>query len=599
MFKIKKESLAKIFFHDLKNKLFSIKFNLFLLLNKKLSPEKEKDILKKISITTEESIDLVLDYLELEQYKKDKFLHYENINLGEMIQKIINELQSEIEKKNIKIYFNKKDYYIKADEKWLKKAIYNLIHNAVKYNKQNGKIFILINDEQKNFLLTIKDTGIGISEEKKAYIFKRYFTTDKTGSGIGLNFVKAVIKTLGGKIYFESGKEKGTSFYILLPKVAKKVKIQRLALAMSSFLLVISVSINYFFCFFPQNIKYTINHNTKIAMLENGVFIKSHLNDKYKIKAYKNLFSNKFKTEITLLVADTYIKTNGNKIKIITPNITFKNIGTEFETDVNKKTSVSVFDGKIKAKEFIIPKNKGMIVSNKLKIVKLPKKIEKVFENSDKTIKINWISDYTNFRIYLLKDNNISTFKEINTNKKTITLENLPDGLWIGKIQAVKNNLYSPFKKFKFISLINYYKALTEYQTNNIPLAKTYLKKSIKTVKNASYKPYYLYGLILLKENKNGFNYAKKAYEIERNNDTLHLLATYYFKQKKYKKVINILPKNSNNHKINLLLAKTYIKLNNIKKAKNFLYKILEQKDDKTAEKLLKSLKPTLIIEGK
>lgn len=171
MFKIKKESLAKIFFHDLKNKLFSIKFNLFLLLNKKLSPEKEKDILKKISITTEESIDLVLDYLELEQYKKDKFLHYENINLGEMIQKIINELQSEIEKKNIKIYFNKKDYYIKADEKWLKKAIYNLIHNAVKYNKQNGKIFILINDEQKNFLLTIKDTGIGISEEKKSIYF--------------------------------------------------------------------------------------------------------------------------------------------------------------------------------------------------------------------------------------------------------------------------------------------------------------------------------------------------------------------------------------------------------------------------------------------
>lgn len=368
---------------------------------------------------------------------------------------------------------------------------------------------------------------------------------------------------------------------------------------MSSFLLVISVSINYFFCFFPQNIKYTINNNTKIAMLENGVFIKSHLNDKYKIKAYKNLFSNKFKTEITLLDADTYIKTNGNKIKIITPNITFKNLGTEFETDVNKKTSVSVFDGKIKAKEFIIPKNKGMIVSNRLKIVKLPKKIEKVFVNSDKTIKINWISDYTNFRIYLLKDNNISTFKEINTNKKTITLENLPDGLWIGKIQAVKNNLYSLFKKFKFISLINYYKALTEYQTNNILLAKTYLKKSIKTIKNASYKPYYLYGLILLKENKNGFNYAKKAYEIKRNNDTLHLLAAYYFKQKKYKKVINILPKNSNNHKINLLLAKTYIKLNDIKKAKNFLYKILEQKDDKIAEKLLKSLKPTLIIESK
>jgi two-component system phosphate regulon sensor histidine kinase PhoR len=595
LFKIKKESLAKVFFHDLKNKLFSIKFNLFLLLNKKLSFEKEKDILEKISITTEESIDLVLDYLELEQYKKDKFLNHENINLGEMIQKIINELQSEIEKKEIKIIFTKKNFFVKANEKWLKKAIQNILHNAIKYNKQNGKILIIISEEENGFLLTIKDTGIGISENEKKQIFKRYFTTDKTGSGIGLNLVKTVINTLGGKIYFESEKDKGTVFYVLIPKIAKKIKIQRLALAMSSVLLIISVSINYFFCFFPQNIDYKTNKNIKIAMLENGIFIKSHLNDKYKIKAYKNLFSNKFKTKIILSDADIYIKTNGNKMKIITPNITFKNMGTEFETNAKKETAVSVFNGKIKAKEFIVPKDKGMIVSKKLEIVKLPKKIEKVFIDSNKSVKISWVSDYAHFRINLIKDNNISTIKEIDTDKKTLVLNNLADGLWRGKIQTVKNNLYSPFKNFKFISLINYNKALNAYKNKNFSSAEKYLEHSIKTIKNASYKPYYLYGLILLKENKNGFVYAKTAYEIEKNNDTLYLLGKYYFKQKKYKKIVASLPKNTDDYKINLLLAKTYIKLNDIKKAKNYLYKILESKDDKIAKKLLLNLKPKLL----
>ncbi|GAX87787.1 two-component system, OmpR family, phosphate regulon sensor histidine kinase PhoR [Lebetimonas natsushimae] len=600
MFKVKKDSLAKVFFHDLKNKLFSIKFNLFLLLNKKLSPEKEKDILQKISITTEESIDLVLDYLELDQYKKERFLNYKNINLGDLIEKVINELQTETEKKNITIYFTKKDACIKADEKWLKKAIYNILHNAIKYNKQNGKIIILIDENEKNFLITIKDTGIGISKEEQKEIFKRYFTTDKTGSGIGLNFVKAVIKTLGGKIYFESEKNKGTSFYILLPKIAKKIKIQQLTLAMSSFILISSLIINYFFCFFPQNIKYKTNGNIKIAMLENGVFIKSYINDKYKIKAYKNLFSNKFKTKIIISRADTYIKTNGNKIKVISPYISLKNLGTEFETNVKKETSVSVFNGKIKAKNFIIPKNKGLVVSNKLKIVPLPKKVEKIFIKSGKIVKIAWQSIYKNFRIYLLKNNNISTIKEIDTDKKIITLDNLPDGRWYGKIQAIKDNLYSPFKKFTFISLINYYKALEAYKQNDILTAKRYLQKSIKTINNISYKPYYLYGTILLKENNNnGILYAKKACEIAKNNETLYLLAEFYFKSKNYKKIINILPKNTDNYKINLLLAKTYIKLNDIQKAKNYLYKILENKNDKIAEKLLLKLKPELLIQGK
>jgi two-component system phosphate regulon sensor histidine kinase PhoR len=283
LFRRKGESLAKVFFHDLKNKLFTIKFNLFLLLNKKLSPEKQTNILQNISITTEESIDLVLDYLELEEYKKDKFLHYEDVNLGELIQKNLNELETEIVKKKIKVFFNKKELYLKADEKWLKKAIYNVLHNAIKYNKENGKIFIFIDEKEKEFLLTIKDTGIGISKEDKQQIFKRYFTNNKEGTGIGLNFVKALIKTLGGKIYFESEKDKGTLFYIQLPKVAKNIKIQRLAIAMSSILLISYISVNYFFCFLPQNINYKTYKNIKISMLENGVFIKSNLNDKYKI----------------------------------------------------------------------------------------------------------------------------------------------------------------------------------------------------------------------------------------------------------------------------------------------------------------------------
>ena len=141
IFKSRTQNLAKIFFHDLKNKLLGIKLILGLA---KKKPEKTDEILDKAHKSIDESIDLIKDYLDLEKYRKTKFLKHSTIYLNSLIEEILKELENEINKKNIAVHYNvsKENLIIKTNKEWLKKALLNIIHNSIKYNKQNGHLFI-------------------------------------------------------------------------------------------------------------------------------------------------------------------------------------------------------------------------------------------------------------------------------------------------------------------------------------------------------------------------------------------------------------------------------------------------------------------------
>jgi len=219
------KDIKQIFFHDLKNKLLTIKLNVYLVLNKDLPEEKKKDLLEKVAITTDQALDLVLDILDMEKFKSIRFLKYEKFDLSELIEEVIEDLKIEAQSKGIKILFVKpKDkIIIKSNRYWLKKAFYNILHNSIKYNIQNGKVLINIHSKSNGYFIIIKDTGCGISISQKEKIFKKYYTTDKKeGTGIGLSFSKTVIEKLGGTIILKSEKEKGSAFYIFLPKKVKR-----------------------------------------------------------------------------------------------------------------------------------------------------------------------------------------------------------------------------------------------------------------------------------------------------------------------------------------------------------------------------------------
>ena len=121
---------------------------------------------------------------------------------------------------------------VKGDEIKLKQLLLNLLDNAIKYTAE-GKISLSLSQINKNAVITVSDTGIGIPAEHQARIFERFYRVDKArsrsehGTGLGLAIVKYIIETHGGKIEVSSQPGKGSSFTVTLPSRRTSVLIQK------------------------------------------------------------------------------------------------------------------------------------------------------------------------------------------------------------------------------------------------------------------------------------------------------------------------------------------------------------------------------------
>ncbi|MBP5279011.1 MAG: ATP-binding protein, partial [Erysipelotrichaceae bacterium] len=107
----------------------------------------------------------------------------------------------------------------------LEMIIYNLCDNAVKYNKENGKVFVSVYEKNDEVYLKVKDTGQGIPEEDIERIFERFYRVDKSrsrqigGTGLGLSIVKHACILNNARINVESKIDEGSEFTIIFPKV--------------------------------------------------------------------------------------------------------------------------------------------------------------------------------------------------------------------------------------------------------------------------------------------------------------------------------------------------------------------------------------------
>ena len=117
-----------------------------------------------------------------------------------------------------KIIFNKRVdvAYINADKDHLLRIFNNLIKNGLQAipDGREGIINISLSKSNSDFLITIADNGIGIDDEIKEKIFRPNFTTKTKGMGLGLAMVKNMVEMVNGKIWFETVKDVGTTFYI-------------------------------------------------------------------------------------------------------------------------------------------------------------------------------------------------------------------------------------------------------------------------------------------------------------------------------------------------------------------------------------------------
>ena len=114
-----------------------------------------------------------------------------------------------------------------SDANRVQQVLDNLLNNAIKYT-ENGKIETgcsIISEDNKEFIkIYVKDTGIGISEDSKQMVFERFRQIEEDGfhqgTGLGLSISKGIVELLGGRIWFDSKKNIGTTFYFTIPYVS-------------------------------------------------------------------------------------------------------------------------------------------------------------------------------------------------------------------------------------------------------------------------------------------------------------------------------------------------------------------------------------------
>lgn len=210
--------------HELKTPLTSISGFAEIIQNGIVKDEDIKMFAGDIYKESQRLIQLVNDIIRISQLDDHRLVYQkEEICVNEEIDAIIESVKHIAKKKNIIISTQNKEMCIDTVPSIFNEVIYNLIDNAVKYNKENGKVEISYYKDSSHFTIIIEDTGIGISSQDQQRIFERFYRVDKSrssyngGTGLGLSIVKHGVTTLGGNVEIKSALGEGTQMKVVLP----------------------------------------------------------------------------------------------------------------------------------------------------------------------------------------------------------------------------------------------------------------------------------------------------------------------------------------------------------------------------------------------
>jgi signal transduction histidine kinase len=202
--------------HELRTPLTVLKGEIQLALRKDRDIDYYKQVLRKSLKEIDYMIDMVEEMLMFSKIESE-VEQKENVNLDEMLLKVVAKLSFKAKYKNIKIEFEKTEPIEIKTNPFLINAIFiNIIDNAIKYSKENGIVKILLYKDDENIIFEVIDTGIGISKEDIKYLTERFYRSDESrnrnikGFGLGLSIVKKALDTIGGEIKFDSILNKGT-----------------------------------------------------------------------------------------------------------------------------------------------------------------------------------------------------------------------------------------------------------------------------------------------------------------------------------------------------------------------------------------------------
>jgi len=212
--------------HDIRSPLTSMRGFLTAIQDGTVSPKQQPYYLNIILDESERLIKLSNDLINLQQIQDAELkLEKTTFDINDLIRKTILGFEARALEKRLMITskFAHPSDIVLADEDKIRRCLYNLIDNAVKFTDENGEIIIETSVKQDKVLISVSDNGIGIPSEEQNKIFDRFYKSDssrgedKLGSGLGLYIVKSFLRAHGENISVESMWKTGTLFTFTLP----------------------------------------------------------------------------------------------------------------------------------------------------------------------------------------------------------------------------------------------------------------------------------------------------------------------------------------------------------------------------------------------
>ena len=208
--------------HEIKTPLAIIQSYASAMENDELPEGKRKEYVGTILEASKKLSSLVTNVLRLNKIDKQEIIQKNSYYLDEQLRCCILAMEEKLEDKELELDIDLDEVIVTTDEALMEVVWNNLITNAIKFTETGGKISVKLKKNNKKIIVTVSDTGCGMSKEICNHIFERFYQGDTSraveGNGLGLSLVKRVIDLIDGEIKVESELGKGTTFFVGLDR---------------------------------------------------------------------------------------------------------------------------------------------------------------------------------------------------------------------------------------------------------------------------------------------------------------------------------------------------------------------------------------------
>lgn len=235
--------LLNNFAHDMKTPLGALKSFLELVENSGPVSDTQQHYLERAMSNVERIERMISDLLEYARLQSLGLVHLEQCDLQDLLQECVQSSMdfAALQQVTIHTQFDSEQRTIQAHRGLLKSIFTNLLTNSIKYNRENGTVWVRLRMKSGAFVVEVADTGKGISPEVHDRIFDRFFRDESNGkgsvegTGLGLAIVKHAVEKLGGYVRLHSVPDQGSTFTVTLPGDAASLEAETAAMPPTKF----------------------------------------------------------------------------------------------------------------------------------------------------------------------------------------------------------------------------------------------------------------------------------------------------------------------------------------------------------------------------